>query len=151
MAELSTDLYRPDLVDESGQSGDLIKTSSPTDEVVNGHAAEGVSLSKKDKKRLRKRKERLLAMQSPYVNCQATVLAEESLVVEPVTAAEDQEPLIAVPDDIPEAALPDGDPVPAAESAHKSLTESPPPGHINGGKLALFLPGMTLTLHSYGE
>ncbi|KAF4438572.1 hypothetical protein FACUT_4847 [Fusarium acutatum] len=134
MAELATDLYRPELVDDRGQSGDPIKTSSPTDGAVNGHAVEEVSLSKKEKKKSKKskKKERLLAMQSPYVNGQETIFAEESLVVEPVTAAEDQEPLIAVPDDIPEASLPDEDPVPAAESAHEPLAESPPPGNING-------------------
>ncbi|PNP78782.1 hypothetical protein FNYG_07924 [Fusarium nygamai] len=132
MAEHATDLYSPELVDESWQSRDLIKTSSPTDEVVNGHAARKVALSKKDKKMMKKKKkEKLLAMQSPYNNGQATIFAEEPLVVEPVTAAEDQEPLIAVPEDDPEAVPPNEDPVPVAETAHEPLAESPPPGNLN--------------------
>ncbi|KAF5638098.1 hypothetical protein F52700_4802 [Fusarium sp. NRRL 52700] len=144
MAELATDLYRPELVEDSGQSGALIKTSSPTDEAVNGDTAEEVSLIKKDKKKKskkkeRKEKEKQLAMLS-HLNGQETIFAEESLVVEPVTTAEDQEPLIAVPGDIPEAVLPDEDPVPAADSAHEPLAESPLPGHINGGTEADISP-----------
>ncbi|KAG5796039.1 hypothetical protein H9Q69_004923 [Fusarium xylarioides] len=137
MAELATSLCWPEPVDDNGQNGALVKTLSPTDDVVNRHPAEEVPLSKKDKKKMKKKKEKkkekLLAMQSPYVNGQETIFAEESLVVEPITAAEDQEPLIAVPDDIPEAAQPDEEPVSAAESAHEPLAESPPLGHMNGG------------------
>jgi hypothetical protein len=151
MAEVATSLCWPDPVDDNGQNGALVKTLSPTDEVVNGYAAEAVLASKKDKKKKRKKKERLLALQSSYVNGQEAIFAEESLVVEPVTAAEDQEPLIAVPEDIPVAVLPDGDPDPVAETAPEPSAESPPSGHINGGKLASIVHGMTLTPYSYGD
>ncbi|RBA14099.1 hypothetical protein FPRO05_02891 [Fusarium proliferatum] len=155
MAELGTYLYRPELVDNSEPSGDLIQTSSPTDEVVNGHAAEGVSLSKKEtkkKKSKKKEKERLLSIQSPPTNGQETIFAEELLAVEPVTVVEDQDPLIAVPEEVAvpeeiavleeiavpeemnflEAALPESDPVPVTESIHGPSADSSLPGHING-------------------
>ncbi|KAF5976083.1 hypothetical protein FCOIX_7337 [Fusarium coicis] len=132
MAEVSTSLCLPEPVDDSEQNGALVKTLSPTDEVVNGYAAEAVLASKKDKKKKRKKKEKLLALQSSYFNGQEAIFAEESLVVEPVTAADDQEPLIAVPEDIPVAVLPDGDPDPVAETAPEPSAESPPSGNING-------------------
>ncbi|KYG13684.1 hypothetical protein FVEG_13944 [Fusarium verticillioides 7600] len=132
MAEFATSLCSREPVDNSEQNGALVKTLSPKDEVVNGYAAEAALASKKNKKKLKKKKERLLALQSPYFNGQEAIFAEESLVVEPVTAAEDQEPLIAVPEDIPEAVLPDGDPDPVAETAHEPSAESPPSGHVNG-------------------
>lgn len=153
MAELMTDLYRPELVDDSQQSGALIKTSSPTDEVVNGHAVEEVSLSRKEKKKSKKskKKERLLSIQSPPLNGQEVIFAEESLAVEPVTAAKDQEPLFAVPEElnIQETAMPEEDPVLEVESVHGPSTESPFSGHINGGKFAFSVSGMTLTPYSH--
>lgn len=157
MAELATDLYRPDLVDDNGQSSALVKSLSPTVEVVNGHTTEMRFLGKKLKKKKKKsgKEEKLLSepqpIQFPSVNGQETISGEESLAVEPVTTAEDQEPLFAVPENILEAALPEEDPVPEAESAHELLTETPLPGHINGGKLAFSVPGMTLTPYSHGD
>ncbi|KAK2669231.1 hypothetical protein RAB80_014757 [Fusarium oxysporum f. sp. vasinfectum] len=123
MAELATDLDRPDLVDDNGQSSALVKPLSPTVEPI----------------------------QLRSVNGQETISGEESLAVEPVIATEDQEPLFAVPENILEAALPEEDPVQEAESAHELLTETPLPGHINGGKLAFSVPGMTLTPYSHGD
>ncbi|KAF4496219.1 hypothetical protein FAGAP_7651 [Fusarium agapanthi] len=141
MTELATGLYWPEPVDGSGQSGALIKTLSPTDEVVNGHAAEEKSLSKKERKekkdkkeKKKKKKQSLLAIQSPSLDFQQTFFAEESLAVEPVTVAEDQNPLIAVPEelDILETVLPEKNPIPEAESVRGPSAESPLPGHING-------------------
>ncbi|KAF6525193.1 hypothetical protein HZS61_010988 [Fusarium oxysporum f. sp. conglutinans] len=138
MAELATDLDRPDLVDDNGQSSALVKPLSPTVEVVNGHTTEMRFLSKKLKKKKKKsgKEEKLLSEPQPIqlrsVNGQETISGEESLAVEPVIATEDQEPLFAVPENILEAALPEEDPVQEAESAHELLTETPLPGHING-------------------
>ncbi|SCV38530.1 uncharacterized protein FFB14_06948 [Fusarium fujikuroi] len=138
MAELATDLYMPELVDDNQHSGALIKTSSPMYEVLNGHTAVAVPLSKKDKKKLKKQKEkaneRLLSIQSPPANGQETIFAEEPLAVEPVTAAEDQGLLIAVPEqvDFLETTLPEKDPVPEIESIHGPSADSSLPGHING-------------------
>ncbi|KLO95081.1 uncharacterized protein Y057_6672 [Fusarium fujikuroi] len=138
MAELATDLYMPELVDNNQHSGALIKTSSPMYEVLNGHTAVAVPLSKKDKKKLKKQKEkaneRLLSIQSPPANGQETIFAEEPLAVEPVTAAEDQGLLIAVPEqvDFLETTLPEKDPVPEIESIHGPSADSSLPGHING-------------------
>ncbi|KAF5639458.1 uncharacterized protein FTJAE_4796 [Fusarium tjaetaba] len=131
MAELATSLCSPEPVDDSEQNGALVNTLSPTNEVVNIPAAGKVFLSKKDKKKKKKIKEKLLAIQPPYVNGQEAIFAEEPLMIEPVTAAEDQEPLIAAPDDIPEATLPNEDPVPVAEGAHGPSSDSPHPEHIN--------------------
>ncbi|SCV58669.1 uncharacterized protein FFFS_13319 [Fusarium fujikuroi] len=138
MAELATDLYMPELVDDNQHSGALIKTSSPMYEVLNGHTAVAVPLSKKDKKKLKKQKEkaneRLLSIQSPPANGQETIFAEEPLAAEPVTAAEDQGLLIAVPEqvDFLETTLPEKDPVPEIESIHGPSADSSLPGHING-------------------
>ncbi|EWZ84957.1 hypothetical protein FOWG_11462 [Fusarium oxysporum f. sp. lycopersici MN25] len=138
MAELATGLYRPDLVDDNGESSALVKPLSPMVEVVNGHSTEMRILSKKLKKKKKKsgKEEKLLSepqpIQFPSVNGQETISGEESLAVEPVIAVEDQEPLFAVPENILEAALPEEDPVPEAESGHELLTETPLPGHING-------------------
>lgn len=146
MAEIATALYRPELVDDNGHPSAFSKTLSPTDEVVNGHATEMRFLGKKLKKKKKKsiKEERLLSepqsIQFPSVNGQETLFTEESLAIEPVTMAEDQEPLFAVSEDILEAALPEEDPIPEAESAHEPLAESPLPGHINGGKLAFLFP-----------
>ncbi|KAF5537523.1 hypothetical protein FMEXI_9845 [Fusarium mexicanum] len=139
MAELATDLYWPELVEDSGQSGALIKTLSPTDEVVNGHAAEEKSLRKKKKKEKKekkmKKKQSLLSIHSPSANGQETIFAEESLAVAPVTVADDQEPLITVPEevDILETALPEENSIPEAESGQGPSAEPPLPEHINGG------------------
>ncbi|KAF5973622.1 hypothetical protein FBULB1_8195 [Fusarium bulbicola] len=145
MSELATDLCWPEPVEDSGQSGALIKTLSPTDDVVNGHAAEEKSLSKKKKKEKKEKKEKekkekkkkqsLLSIHSPSANCQETTFAEESLAVAPVTLAEDQEPLITVPEevDILETALPEENTIPEAESGQGPSPESPLPEHINGG------------------
>ncbi|KNB14653.1 hypothetical protein FOXG_13454 [Fusarium oxysporum f. sp. lycopersici 4287] len=138
MAELATELDRPDLVDDNGQYSALVKPLSPTVEVVNGHTTEMRFLSKKLKKKKKKsgKEEKLLSepqpIQFPSVNGQETISGEESLAVEPVIAAEDQEPLFAVPENILEGALPEEDPIPEAESGHELLTETPLPGHING-------------------
>ncbi|KAF5702083.1 benzoate carboxyl methyltransferase [Fusarium globosum] len=136
MAELATDLYRPELLDNSEQFGDLIQTSSPTDEVVIGHAAEGVPLSKKEKKKKKnkkKEKERLLSIQSPPTNGQEIMFAEEPPPAEPAIVTEDQEPLVAVPEElnIQETAMPEEDPVLEVESVHGPSAESPFTGHIN--------------------
>ncbi|KAH7259283.1 uncharacterized protein BKA55DRAFT_592049 [Fusarium redolens] len=138
MAELTTDLYRPEIVDGSRQSLAVVETLSPTDELVNGPAPEVKILSKKEKKKKKKRikEERLLAESSqtppPCVNGQKTVFADGSVAVESVTAAYDPEPLPTVSEAIIEAALPEDDPVPEVESVYEPLSESPLTGHING-------------------
>ncbi|KAF5675087.1 hypothetical protein FCIRC_7560 [Fusarium circinatum] len=132
MAELATDLYEPELVDGSGQSGALIKTFLPTDEVVNGYGAEEKPLSKKEKKKRRKR-QMLLSTQSPSANCQDTFSAEESFAAEPVPVAEDQDSPFVIPVAIPDETTPVEDPVTEAQSSHEPLAESHVPEHINGG------------------
>jgi hypothetical protein len=151
MAELTTDLYRSEIVDGSRQSLAVVETLSPTDELVNGPAPGVKILSKKEKKKKKKRikEERLLAESSqtppPCVNGQKTVFADGSVAVESVTAAYDPEPLPTVSEAFIEAALPEDDPVPEVESVYEPLSESPLTGHINGGKLAFSFFGMTLT------
>ncbi|KAF5599112.1 hypothetical protein FPCIR_2508 [Fusarium pseudocircinatum] len=138
MAELATDLYRPDPGDDNGQNGALVKSSSPTDDVVNGHPAEtrflGKKLSKKKKKNVKEK--RSIGEPQPIElappNGQELAFTEASSATEPVTVVMDQEPLFTIPEVIPDEITPLENPVPVAESAHEPLAESPPPEHING-------------------
>ncbi|CVL01408.1 hypothetical protein FPRO04_08874 [Fusarium proliferatum] len=135
MAELADMWSVPELVDDNVESGALVKTLSPTDEVVNGNAAEERFLGKKlKKKKEKKEKKKTKKEKCPSVNSQDTIFAEEFLAVEPVTATEGQEPLVAVPEElnIQETAMPEEDPVLEVESVHGPSAESPFSGHING-------------------
>ncbi|KAI1028724.1 hypothetical protein LB503_002139 [Fusarium chuoi] len=152
MAELATDMWSPELVDDNVESGALVKTLSPTDEVVNGNAAEERFLGKKlKKKKEKKEKKKTKKEKCPSVNSQDTIFAEEPLAVEPTTATVDQEPLVAVPEelDILETAVPEADPVLEVESAHGPSSESPLSRHINGCKFAFSVSDMTLTPYSH--
>ncbi|KAG9497994.1 hypothetical protein J7337_010870 [Fusarium musae] len=139
MAEVATSLCWPEPVDGNGQDGALVKTLSPTDDVVNGYPAEmrflGKKLSKKKKKKGGKEKTMVSEPQpieSPPLECQETTFADESLAAETVTMAKDEEPLFDIPEAIQGDTIPAEDIVPEVQSAHEPLPESPVPEHVNG-------------------
>ncbi|KAF5694105.1 benzoate carboxyl methyltransferase [Fusarium denticulatum] len=146
MAELGTDLYRPDPMDDNGQNGALVKALSPTDDVVNEHPAEMRFLGKKlNKKKKKSGKEKRLVsepqpIELPPLECQETTFADESLAAEPVTMAKDEELSFDIPEAIPDDTTPVEDIVPEVQSAHEPLAESPVPDHINGGTETDVLP-----------
>ncbi|KAF5571996.1 hypothetical protein FPANT_13436 [Fusarium pseudoanthophilum] len=138
MAEVATSLCWPEPVDDNGQNGALVKTLSPTDDIVNGHPAEMRFLGKKLNKKKKKggKEKRLVSepqpIELPPLECQETTFADESLAAEPVTVAKDEEPLFDIPEAIAGDTTPVEDIVPEVQSAHEPLPESPVPKHING-------------------